>query len=1300
MSTKQEDRAPGMMDEFRKYIYQYRCEKGQPYTHTSIGSPKISLHIPEDRVDEFIAAYTRAMVKGSPLHMTEKPTDPSPMRSDLDFRFPMGEDKVIRRVYQREHVERIVLAYFQVLEGYVHTTPAERIAYVMEKPDAVEYRDKIKDGLHIVWPHLILSHTLQNLIRKRMLDMAPMLFAGLPVCNTYEDIIDRAIIDKNNWQMYGSSKPDLPAYRVTHIYRYEPGQGDEEADDGSVGKLVALDAPTAEEELRMVKLMSMRHRGPATEVREDKLEEVEEYMRHVLPTMDERRKNKLHNDVFGRSMNRTKNFVSEDELVLARQLVSECLDQTRAESYEKWIKLGWVLRNIDYRLLEVWVEFSKFSSKYVEGECQKFWDVMRMDTLGIGTLKWWAKNDNPQKYQEILNNNVNELVNKCIASDGAHTDVAHVVHEMYKDDYRFTVKDTWYVYDRHRHRWVRSREGLRLRLVLSGEVCSKFMERAMFWSGEACKFNTETRDLYETKAKTLTAISLRLKQSGYKDSVMKECRALFTDERFEELLDSHPHLLGFENGVYDLRMHEFRDGSPDDYISFSTKRHYVPHNPEAEEVKEIEKYLSQVFTNEAVRKYMMDIMAVILDGGIRREEFYILTGSGCHAKDTEVRMFDGSLKKIQDVEVGELLMGDDSTPRTVQELFRGEDDMYRITPTKGEPFVVNKDHVLSVKFTNTVSIIQRKDCATPRWRVIWFQHNGDLAPIKKSKTIMKREDAEKFRDEEIPKMPNVIRGGDVKDIKVCDLLQWDKWWWERGNVNLYRPAEICYDQEGREPMTMDPYMLGYWLGDGTHYAPSITTADKEVVEYFESNLPAGHKMVVWDDKGAAKTYGIRADSGRRKNVNHFTANLRKYNVLRNKHIPLEYMTASREDRLQLLAGLLDSDGDYQDHCMQFSISQKREALLDQIIDLARSLGFASYKKEFMAKCNGKLCGPYFRAHICGPTIGEIPVKILRKECNRERKKVKDITTVSFQMEPIGRGDYFGFELDHNHRYLTGDGLVHHNSNSKSKLLELIQKCVGEYYCILPIALLTQKRAASNSAQAELERTKGRRWAVMQEPGESERLNIGLMKELSGGDIIQCRGLFKEPIEFKPQFKMLMTCNELPEVPSDDGGTWRRIRVIEFTSKFCEHPDPNDPRQFPLDIELADKMERWSDHFISMLLAHHKKVDPKHIKEPMEVKIATEGYKKNNDAIGQFVEEKLVRDEDSTERVPLAKLYLDFKAWALQNMQRGKKIPERPQFKAYMEKTFGAYPSDNKGWRGVRYMRNGAEGEDGAGSDVE
>jgi len=201
---------------------------------------------------------------------------------------------------------------------------------------------------------------------------------------------------------------------------------------------------------------------------------------------------------------------------------------------------------------------------------------------------------------------------------------------------------------------------------------------------------------------------------------------------------------------------------------------------------------------------------------------------------------------------------------------------------------------------------------------------------------------------------------------------------------------------------------------------------------------------------------------------------------------------------------------------------------------------------------------------------------------------------------------------------------------------------------------------------------------MQEPSEQDRLNIGLMKELSGNDRILTRGLYKEPTEFKPQFKMILTCNELPEVPSDDGGTWRRIRVIEFLSKFCDNPTK--PNEFNMDLGLSDKFDRWADIFMSMLIERHKTINPNALHEPMEVRIATESYKLNNDVIGQFFSEAIEVVDDQNCRIILSKLYGDFRIWAMNNVSKGKKLPDRNQIKAYFEKNRGPYPADGKGWK--------------------
>ena len=126
--------------------------------------------------------------------------------------------------------------------------------------------------------------------------------------------------------------------------------------------------------------------------------EIEEYTKHVLPSIDSKHKTKLQNNIFAKSLNINKNYTCDDELILSRKLVLECISYKRAENYEAWINLGWVLRNIDYRLLETWIEFSKIGTAYIEGECQQLWNKMRKDNMGLGTLRWWAKLDNGIKY--------------------------------------------------------------------------------------------------------------------------------------------------------------------------------------------------------------------------------------------------------------------------------------------------------------------------------------------------------------------------------------------------------------------------------------------------------------------------------------------------------------------------------------------------------------------------------------------------------------------------------------------------------------------------------------------------------------------------------------------------------------------------------------------------------------------------------------------------------------------------------------------------------------------------------------
>jgi len=265
---------------------------------------------------------------------------------------------------------------------------------------------------------------------------------------------------------------------------------------------------------------------------------------------------------------------------------------------------------------------------------------------------------------------------------------------------------------------------------------------------------------------------------------------------------------------------------------------------------------------------------------------------------------------------------------------------------------------------------------------------------------------------------------------------------------------------------------------------------------------------------------------------------------------------------------------------------------------------------------------------------------------------------------------------------TGSG-----SNGKSKTIDLFEQSFGDYCCKLPITLLTQKRAASNAATSELARTKGKRFACLQEPSEDEKLNVGLMKELTGGDKIQARQIYKEPIEFKPQFKMILTCNNLPNVPSDDGGTWRRIRVVEFQSKFTDAPNPERENEFLADTDLSEKFAIWKEYFMGMLIEYYKKYRMDGITEPDEVLQCTKEYQKNNDIFLEFVEQEFEKQED--EFVSFPDIVSSFKSWGKNNninipsINLGKK-----NFTKVVSKTLGPGIIVNKldGWKGWTFKK--------------
>ena len=393
----------------------------------------------------------------------------------------------------------------------------------------------------------------------------------------------------------------------------------------------------------------------------------------------------------------------------------------------------------------------------------------------------------------------------------------------------------------------------------------------------------------------------------------------------------------------------------------------------------------------------------------------------CLDPNTEILMFDGSIKKAKNIKKGDLLMGDDSKARTVLGTCEGQAKMYKIVPKKGESYIVNGAHILCLKSSGYKSITWGGDKEN-RYRANWMenhQNNSKSFSVYKYKS---KENAHKAAEDFLKTVKS--DKGKILKISVDEYLKKPPQW--RINYYTYHVGVNFPESE----VNIDPYILGHWLGDGTSANAGFTSADEEIVDYYREYFD-GTGVVVTDTGKYHYSVGTNINSGG-KGRNWYMNCLREYDLINNKHIPEEYLHNSREVRMAVLAGLIDSDGSNQGD-RGIDIIQKNETLADDIVYLARSLGYWCQKVKCKKTCtnskNGPVTGTYYRMYICGSDFSELPLLLEYKRPHPKNKTAKlDHLISSFKIQKLGMGDYCGFALDKNHKFLLKDFTVTHNSN--------------------------------------------------------------------------------------------------------------------------------------------------------------------------------------------------------------------------------------------------------------------------------
>ena len=282
-------------------------------------------------------------------------------------------------------------------------------------------------------------------------------------------------------------------------------------------------------------------------------------------------------------------------------------------------------------------------------------------------------------------------------------------------------------------------------------------------------------------------------------------------------------------------------------------------------------------------------------------------------------------------------------------------------------------------------------------------------------------------------------------------------------------------------------------------------------------------------------------------------------------------------------------------------------------------------------------------------------------------------------------------------------LIGIGGNGKSKIVELMRMVMGEYQSSLAPTALTRKRPDSGAANPDIMSIKNRRFIYLQEPDDREPLNTSRMKQFTGEDIVEARGLFADQDKFTIKGKLFMLCNSLPPIHQMDRGTWRRIRVINFESLFVDQNDAKysdlvsgKANVYPKDKNLNLKLKKWREAFLSLLVHTYEKVYcVEGLIEPEIVKMAGNAYKERFDSFEGFLRTRARTNKQysflATEKTDFKMIYQAYRNWFEYQGGVGKRLTQE-DLKKRCEDAFGA-AEQSKYFCGVKIFNDDVEIEE-------
>lgn len=647
-----------------------------------------------DHLDDYLNVK-----KGRCLNFVEQPRldSPKPLLIDLDFRFPVGS--TLNHRFGDKECREFVREVCGVLDTFFDTNRYSALRFFVSlRPTAYPDGNKsVKDGVHIQCPDISLSNAKQKVLRQRILEQGVIqrVFGETGFTNLPEDIYDESMVRKQGWFFYGESKPKINPYALSNIFSYDPER-----------QILDESDPASFTNRELMEILSVRYQVEEddNEVRPEQRETFAKMLKSGIgrPTLPatagpapvgggEAAAHLEAGEGGGAGAADVQVYIPDsydgEEIELAKRITLECLSETRADTYKTWIETGWCLYNIEptAEMFQTWVEFSKKSPK-CEGtdwsRLEREWNRgFSRNTPGakltLKSLHYWARDDNPEKYKELIEEDNVRFVQ--YRTDDTHFHVAKLLHKMYKGLYCASVEQRstrWYRYDPKLNSWRMTNQGIELMEKLSTEVADLVVRAKQRLKKEAWDKHCASQvtagagalpdeDWFKNWAVTadgqrfamLAKLEKHLYQQDFKGGVMRAAVELFYEEDFTNCLNMNQYLFACKNGVLDLNCSVrnpetgemekkvvFRPGRPDDFMSFLAGRNYPdsepleyhPYDPEDPKQQELQDFLKKIFVTDDLRTYFIRLMASCLEGANREQCYYTFIGIGGNGKSKVV----------------------------------------------------------------------------------------------------------------------------------------------------------------------------------------------------------------------------------------------------------------------------------------------------------------------------------------------------------------------------------------------------------------------------------------------------------------------------------------------------------------------------------------------------------------------------------------------------------------------------------------------------------------------------------------